>query len=310
MFNKKNIVALPALSILLCSASPYNVYSSLTKNSFTVVEVISKGYQNNQVLSNVKQLEAASISVDYEYYQMGNNTVLLTNYVPAYQVIYKAEIYLNNKVQYKGGIFNWLDGEHPAYINSLLVNASFEGVTNVNKAYQTPYSVDGFEIKIADRVNPFDPEEDSIYNSFSGVHGPSFLFTTAASLNSSSYYYNSISICNVSDLVFDSRLCAILKTSSSLSNKTQSFSQEFLYGHPVDKYDGTVLKDKREYFSGPWNIEKGGPDSNPFIFRIYGSFGLESATKPSKMKLAFTMNTTYGSAVVSDNFTNDTRISF
>lgn len=317
-----SVLSLPLLSLVMSFASGFS--SSIAGKEIKAQKLISSDTKTAQVLTNVKDQVAAQINVTYEFYKMDNTTSLFTHFVPAYSLIYRMDIFLNNKVKYKGGVGSWFSGENPCYLQSISVSADFTG-SNISRAFLTP-NISDFDFL---EVNPYLGEQNvenncigtPRYMSTSEIHS----FETAYHLDSTSYALSTTQLTRdyvnkgIRNDDMDSRLCCLLLPSATISdNKNKvEFSQIFRYGYQYyfDTEDNCysakpiAQQNNMNFFSGP--KEYNGPiDSLPFNFSIYGALNFQSDTEPKISNLNIEFDTVYGSMVWLDSFKGNLTIDF
>lgn len=335
MNNKLIVLCLP-LSVSLISASSSNFVYVNSKirhqDIYCKKQIIS--YSNKQIttLSNVLKKPVASLTFNYEMYQMYKPTELQTNYHPGYILLYQADVYVNNAVEYKGGVGNWFNGKHAGFLNYIDFNAEFRDIDYTDHSYQCPvsYSKDQLELskyRYLKEVNPNDIrythdsadfDKQTQYNSVIGIldsyDGDKFQDSTCLFTNS---YFNSyMEFFKNTDLIngsnFDSRLLAYYTDGITISEAKDliKFHQRFQYNYKVTrkskKENGTEVyypeleSDKDHLFSGP--CTNGNDDKQPFNFTFYGCFAFESSKLPSIVSIDLSMDTFHGSHVVFDKF--------
>ena len=309
-------------------------YSYIAKDDFICKEQLCDYSQESiSTLSNVKNDIVATLTINYEVFQMGKNTEVIPGYHPGYVFLYQADVYINNKVQYKGGLFNWFDGCHAGFLNYIELNTTFNGVGNVNHSYFTP-SLEtndgdtGYKFLLG--VSPLDHlyTEDSSYTDKQTENNTVLLgtyndeldsFTDAINVYSNSYYYS------VYDLIrrptdflgkYDSRILADVSSSKDIFNNKIKFKQRFDYNNMLEvTYHGIsdapechVNHDKKGLYSGP--CANGADLDKPFNFSFFGAIGVESENRPTSIDFEMKMDTFHGSQVNLDTFESSASDSF
>ena len=322
----KKVTCLP-LSVLLMSASSSNfIYaSSKIKHGSTMCKKQIIGFSRKKIttLSNVKKLPVASLTFNYELYQMYKPTELITTYHPGYVLLYQADIYVNNRVQYKGGIGNWFDGCHSGFLNYIDINAVFDGLEYTGNSYQCP-SYDSHyatrDFKYLRGVDPHDSkyslssadnDKQSFYNRVDVVLAPfeGGKFQDCSNLYTNSYYNSALEINDDFNLLkeMDSRLVALETPTINVSNnKTIEFDQLYQYNTKVEiiekdgKYEEKFTSIDNGLYSGP--CTNGKDDDKPFNFTFYGCFAVESNKLPDTIRINLKMDTYHGSTTYLDKF--------
>lgn len=317
---------------LLCSFVPSNHYyhSVLASKDLYVDDVIVPFDLDNQetvtTKSNVLQNEVGHVSMNYEVLKMYKYTELLLDYVPTYVMLYEANVYLNNKVHYKGGLFNWYDGYHAAFLKNISFSFKWNGVNNVQHSYCMP-SVgedgDSKGLRLLKDVYTNSPEnghnyyaEDtsSTYNKqtdrncfLTDFFDPNLdeCVNTASHIYSNSYYWSAANINNLID-GYDSRTAAYLTSSKTVTSNSVAFDQSFEYNHDISyksngqKYDIFYARDDQFLFSGP--CTNGEDDFYPMYFTFYGMSAIQTSSVPTSINVSMFLDTMHGSHVFLDTF--------
>lgn len=299
--KKKILAAISSFVVgnLLMSSSYQNgfsYYSTVVGSNISIVSILSSGSKTVNQGANVTGNTAATMTVYYELFSMDKTTVLYTNYVPVYSLIYRVDIYLDNDVKYKGGLFNWFDGVNPCYLNYISVSASFEGVSDIGKVIQSPKdSSSKSNIRLLEDVDPYNGYGTSSENRIDYIS----VFETCYGLGSSSYYNGLDELNNYEIGFYNSRVAAKIVSSESQTNNSVSFINSLTYGYKIQVDDkGKYYATETEYYSGPDKSDA------PFYFTYFGAMNIESETQPTNCEMTFRMNTTHGSSVLNDHFTN------
>lgn len=332
-------LSLPMI-LLLTSGTTVNFvqpFSYIKHENITCKEQLV-GYSSKSIstLSNVKKDTVATLTFNYEVYQMYKPSEMITTYHPAYVLLYQADIYVNNKVKYKGGMFNWFDGEHAGFLKNISISACFNGTNNQTHHYCTPsvdYSGETNTLRIMKGVFP----ESNLYAETSksqdkqtsdntvtyGLFNRLDTFTDARSLTSNSYFYNlSYMNTHIDDFLnkYDSRILANVSSSESVENDKITFKQSFEYNQKLDVnvseygsgYTYNVTHDAKGIYSGPakYDGSTDKDDDKPFNFTFYGTFGVECPQKPSSIFIELSLDTLHGSHVNLDTFESSASDSF
>lgn len=303
--NKKSLLSLCLTTPLLMSATSIsftNHKSSITNSSFSIVELINSGSSQCSILTQGYNEIAANIDAYYEYYQMGNSTSLLTSYTPAYTLIYKLNIYLNDYVKYKNGLNNWFTATDSTHINSLKINGTFNNLQSANHYWQTPSANN--ELRIANDIDINSYTIDGSTKFGVPVHYVKDKFTTANVVNSKSYEYKNTDIPTYNlNYGLENKLTTYINssiTNTDLNNgySRLAFNNTLNYGFSVTS-DGLVSKDSDyTHYAGP------NKSAGAYYFTIYGTMSFESEVKPNSLSLKVEMEATYGSSRIWDSFTN------
>ncbi len=335
----RRVISLP-LAVLLTSGTTKDFvqpYSHITHKSFTCKEqLVDYSSRSISTLSNVKKDTVATLTFNYEVYQMSKSTEMNPTYHPSYVLIYQADVYVNNKVQYKGGPFNWFDGEHAGFLKNISISATFSGIDYQTHHYCTPSIDSSYEndsLRIMREVYP----EDDIYSCESktddkqsldnqvnyGLTDYLDLFTDTLSPTSNSYYYNlSYMNSHIDEFInkYDSRILAKVSSSENVGSSKITFKQNFEYNQKLavtpseygTGYTYKVTHDDKGIYSGPAKYENSTDtdDSKPFNFTFYGTFGVECPQKPSSISIGLGLDTYHGSHVNLDTFESTASDSF
>lgn len=284
---------------LLMSASYQNgisYYSTIAETNLSIISILSSGSDTVNQGANVTGNIAATMTVSYELFSMDKTTALYTNYVPVYSLVYRVDIYLDNDVNYKGGLFNWFNGVNPCYLNYISVSASFEGVSDIGKVVQSPNdNSSDSNIRLLEDVDPYNGYGTSLGSRAYSISG----FETCFGIGSSSYYNGLDELDNNETGLYNSRIAARISSSEDITDNSVSFTNHLTYGYKIQVDDrGTYYATETDYYSGPVESE------SPFYFTYYGAMNIESETQPTNCEMTFKMNTTHGSSVLNDHFTN------
>ena len=306
--NKLSIICSLMIVPLLMSASSYtSVFKSNVKGgNVTAVKKLSEGSNSGECLSNVLNNVAARITFTYELYKMYKRTETFANYVDSYTLIYRVNIYLNNNVHYKGGVFNMFDGHNPAYLKNIRITSTFNSLKNIQKYNISPENSNG--TANLREVNPYYEDYPTEYNYLYGMtRNP---LQTNSSIAASSYD-NELNNDIAGDkwYVFDSRISAGIVNKENKADTSLTIEQNFLYNYKVDPsltnpYDSIGVKVENEMYSGP------DKDARPFNFAFYGSINFESESEPKNSNIKVYMNTNHGSTVALDKFSSSTTLNF
>ena len=336
---KQKIFLIPLLLSLISASSSNFIY---VKSNIRHEDIYCKKQLQNYhsktitTLSNIKKLPVAKLTFNYELYQMYKPTEVQINYHPGFILLYQADIYVNNAVEYKGGVGNWFDGKHAGFLNYINFNAEFRGIDYTGHSYQCPgYDSSGSlnSYRYLRDVNPTDTRyTENSYNSnkqtqYNGVtdalnsyHGDKFQDCT--NLFTNSYFDSVYDIYKDLNLInhFDTRLVAYITSTISRSENDHriAFNQRFDYNNNVSlantKKDNTgtyfakVTEDSSKLFSGP--CTNGTDDSKPFNFAFYGCFAVESSKVPDSIAIELKMDTFHGSHTALDKFESSAYDSF
>lgn len=304
----------------------YSFFSHISRTNLIVLNTL-KEYSSVSIstLSNVKQDIVSTLTLNYEVLQMYKGTEVISTYHPGYVFLYQADIYINNSVEYKGGLFNWFDGCHAGFLDSLSIGLTFNGTGQISHAYQTP-SLPSRDFNDNPRflrgVFPTDNlyQQDSYYYDKQTEHNmiglyPRFndldLFTDAINIVSNSYFDSVYeAVFNYSEYIgqYDSRLIANVNTTETRYNNSITFSQIFSYNNQVTfTFNGTsstptiqIYNDPDHLYSGP--CTNGIDDNAPFNFTFYGAFCVECANQPNSATLSLNMHSYHGSHTALDIF--------
>lgn len=319
-------LAVPMFFLLSSFTSANKLYSPIAETNINSQTLINSGSEYGEAITTGKKQVAASVTFNYEFYKMEDSTALITKYVPGYALIYRIDIYLNNAVQYKGGVFNWFDGENPCYLQNINIDADFAG-SNIKNYFQTPETISGSEWRCLEEVNAYDGAKNTTYNSI-GLYTHDIhvnLFETASRLDSTSYGLSLTDLCydyvKGKTHVFNEKLGAQTNNDIKVTNSSSiTFNQRYTYGYKTYKtgynyiddkhapYDyvkdsnGNIVKSK--YYAGPTKSD------SPFRFSFYGAMDFESDTTPTLSKLSVDVNVTYGSSVALDSFDRNIHFDF
>ncbi len=336
----RRLLSLPMVMLLTSGTTKNFVtpFSYIKHANITCKEQLI-GYSSRSIstLSNVKNDTVATLTFNYEVYEMNKPTELLTTYHPSYVLLYQADIYVNNKVKYKGGMFNWFDGEHAGFLKNISISATFSGTKNQTHHYCTP-SIDSssgnYSLRIMRGVYP----EDDLYtqnsksankqtddnNVTDGLANSNLdTFTDTVGIMSNSYYYNlSYMNTHITEFLnkYDSRILAMVSSSENVESDKITFNQKFEYNQKLavspseygTGYTYKVTHDEKGIYSGPAKYEdsKDIDDSKPFNFTFYGTFGVECPQKPSSILIELGLDTYHGSHVNLDTFESTASDSF
>lgn len=336
MFAKsKKAICLP-LSLLLMSATTASYvrpFSYISRSEITCKkQLVTYSSESITTLSHIKNDTVASLTFNYEMYQMWKNTEVLTTYHPSYIMMYQVDVYVNNAVQYKGGLFNWLDGNHAGFLDKISISAKFDGISNVTNAYQTP-SVDlennSSGLRFLKGVYPnnslysypsYSYNKQTEYNMISGVDSsrnlPHFIDTPCYYSNSYCLsYVNYINDPSVLSGKYDGRLVTKINAIQSKTSNSITYNQDFNFNNKltVTLSDSggvpNISNDTSDnLYSGP--CTNGTDDSSPFYFTFYGVYGYESDTQPTKVTIDLYMHTYHGSHTALDTFDSEASKSF
>lgn len=304
MKNKRflNLCLTTPLLMSAISISFINHKSSITNSSFSIVELINSGSSQCSILTQGYKETAANVNVYYEYYQMGNSTSLLTSYTPAYTLIYKLDIYLNDYVKYSNGFNNWFTATNGTHINSLKINGTFNNLKSANHYWQTPSGDNEFRIDYNIKHNQYDLDSSDKFGT--PTHYIKDKFTTANYINSKSYEYKSSDI-SIHNLKYDKTSDLTTCINSSITNKDLNtgyskltFNNTLNYGYYVNDSYGVSKDSDYKHYAGP-NYNEGA-----YYFTIYGTMSFESEIKPTSASLIIEIEATYGTRKIWDNFTS------
>lgn len=327
MKSKLKLLCLP-LSFTLLSASSTNfVYvNSYIKHSNIMCKKQLTPYTSESfsTLSNIKKDTVATLTFNYEVYQMYKATEVYNNYNPGFILLYQIDVYINNAVNYKGGVGNWFNGTHAGFLNYINIKTEFDGLDYTNHSYQTPcldknHNEKGY--RFLRDVNPNDykytqnsknTNKQSTYNCVDGVND-SYLassedkFQNAVNIYTNSYHYSTDLIYDDYNLInsFDSRLLTYLTTSKNTESTKVNFEQNFSFNNKLNfNYSNNKVNfsvdSSDKLYSGP--CTNGKDDSQPFNFTFYGVFAVESSKVPSTIKVDLKMDTYHGSHTALDTF--------
>lgn len=283
------------------NANTTNVSSPVFGGNILVNKNINSGSRSANCLSNVLNNVAASVKFTCEFYKMYKQTELLVNYVESYSFIYRIDIYLNHAVKYKGGVFNWFDGENPTYLNDIDISVKFKGVSNIGEIAQYPHNLDGINIL---NTNPYLGVQ---YEDDNRLYNNNYDMTTNNSFSSTSYWKNNDEIVNIK---CDSRLAALVNTYSNIDSNFLTLTTSLDYGYEIDQWSGKIKKDdngnwlRNNLYSGP------SKDQESFNFCFFGAMNFESETQPYNVDVDVYMKTTHGSTVALDTFSSSTNVRF
>lgn len=285
--------------VLLMSAaypSGYIYYSNVAETNLPIVSILSSGTETTYQGANVTGNVAARITVTYELLSMDKTSVLYTNYVPVYSLIYRVDIFLDNDVQYKGGLFNVFEGVNPCYLNYISTTGTFEGLSSVGNVKQSPNVNDNQNtLRYLNDVDPYDGYGRSANNYVDKTSAP---FNTCYGMSSASYFECIDDLSYTQQNFFNSRIAANLSSSHTKTSNSVNFNNTLTFGYHIlfDQEEGFFAQ-QEQYYSGPKS------DESPFYFSYYGAMNVESEVQPNNVNLTFQMNTTHGSSVFLDNFT-------
>lgn len=327
--NKRNVLlAVPlCLSLISASSSNYNNYDSKIKFGNIVAKKRLVDYSSKTIttISNVKKNTVASLTFNYEMYQMYKGTELYKDYIPGFILLYQADIYVNNAVEYKGGIGNWFDGKHAGFLNYIDITAKFDGIDYTGNSYQCPgYGDDNVPERGPMTLRGVTPtlymytqksseyNKQSTYNQCGAVldSNSGGRFQQCPNIFTNSYYYGLNAIEKDFNIMneFDDRLNASIysKREASSDKKSLKFTQKFTYNRKIFLEKGTngyfpnVENVSNGLYSGP--CTNGKDDDTPFNFTFYGAFGVESNVAPSKVTIDLKLDTFHGSTTYLDKF--------
>lgn len=327
----RRLLSLPMVMLLTSGTTKDFVqpYSYIIHKIITCKNQLAE-YSSRSIstLSNVKKDTVATLTFNYEVYQMWKPTEMTPTYHSSYVLVYQADIYVNNKVKYKGGMFNWFDGEHAGFLKNISISATFFGTDNQTHHYCTP-SIDSSgennSLRIMREVYPDDDiytcesktdDKQSLDNQVkNGLTDRLDLFTDTMCPTSNSYYYNlSYMNTHITEFLnkYDSRILAKVSSSENLESDKITFKQNFEYNQKLvvtaseygTGYTYDVSHDEKGIYSGPAKYEDGKDidDSKPFNFTFYGTFGVECPQKPSSILIELGLDTYHGSHVNLDTF--------
>lgn len=330
----KRMTCLP-LSLLLMSASNTSYvrpYSKIKHENITCrQQLVSYSSESITTLSNIKNDVVAILTFNYEVYQMWKYTDALTTYHPSYIMMYQVDMYVNNAVQYKGGMFNWFNGTHAGFLDEITLGAKFNGTSNVSNSYQTPsldYSGESSGLRFLKGVKPHDAmyaqpsdsyDKQNKYNGITSTSITDYLphFIDTTNYYSYSYYYTARDyIYDPSSFMdnFDGRLVTRFNASQTVSSSSITYNQTFDFNNKLTitmNDSGTPQISNNtddKLYSGP--CSNGSDDSSPFYFTFYGVFGFESESIPSDVNISLYMHTYHGSHTALDTFDSDASKTF
>lgn len=297
---KKMICLLCLTPLLMSAANPSGSYirSDICESNVLISELLSKGKSEANCLSNVKQDIAAKIQLDYELYEMPLSTVLFTKYIPVYSLIYKIHVYLNSDVKYKGGVGNWFDGDNPTYLNNIVINANFYGVSNLSESSnQYPSSNGDLFVLQGKAINNDYPSD------LNRLRTTQYGYQTSCGFISNSYSQSISELPYITSATYDQRIAALIFSSCTKSVSTISFQNTFKYGYELYN-TGTSYKykDYNNKYSGPTR------KAESFNFAFFGAMNYESDTRPTSSNITLSMQTTHGSTTWLDSFTTSASI--
>lgn len=329
MESKLKLFCLPlSLSLLSASSTNFVNVNSYIKheNIMCKKQLVPYKSESFSTLSNVKKDTVATLTFNYEVYQMYKGTELLTKYNPGFILLYQIDVYINNSVKYKGGVGNWFNGNHAGFLNYINLKTEFDGLNYTGHKYQTPYldsngETNGYRYlrgvfpnDSRYKQNSKDYDKQTSYNRVSTVLDNYYvdggdLFKYATNIYTNSYFNNVNDVYNDANLLdeFDSRLVAKLTTSSSTYQSSKVyFEQKFQFNNKVSysvSDTGTKkvsIASSDKLYSGP--CKEGKDESSPFNFSFYGVFAVESSVAPSVIKVDLSMDTYHGSHTALDTF--------
>lgn len=330
---KTSVLVLPIISVFLMSSTYAFVtpFSKIARKDVACKErLVPYTSESITTLSHIKKDVVATLTFNYEVYQMWKSTEVYSYYQPSYIMMYQADIYVNNAVQYKGGLFNWFDGTHAGFLDRISIKTKFTGLTDITNAYQTPsdgHRAGSEGLRFLRGVNPHssrytysseDNDKQTKYNCIDGIMDENSLpsFQTTPMHYSNSYYDSQQDFeANPNDLESSSdfRLNAYIETSQDLKDTSITYNQSFKYNWKLNQTsDGQLavphFTNDDKLYSGP--CTNGVNDSTPFNFTFYGVYGFESDSKPKDISVDLYMHTYHGSHTSLDTFDSEASKSF
>lgn len=325
MKKYSTLIVFPLFLSLLGASSPNFIQDKSKIRHMNIMckkQLVSYKSESFSTLSNVKKDTVATLTFNYEVYQMYKGTELLTTYHPGFLFLYQIDMYINNNVQYKGGFLNWMDAHHAGFLDSINISAEFNDIDYTGHSYQTPCfdtvgKTSGYRF-----LRGLDPHDDlykkesittnkqTEYNQITSElpnyrvnYGDRFQDSTSLFSNS---YFNSIDEA-FDDLnlfnQFDDRLVTYLTTDKTINNNQIRFSQNFRFNNQISyntKDKKVTYKTDDKLFSGP--CKNSTDEDSPFRFTFYGTFTVESSKAPSTIKIDLSMDTYHGSHTALDTF--------
>lgn len=313
----KKVLVFLSLMPLLISMSPGENENDVDLDSLVLGEktkifkLIDKGSIKKICPSNILNNEAASIIFNYEIFEKRKDYAPYNYYKTSYHVLYRADIFLSNKIDYKGGVGNWFDGSNPAYIDYLGVSTTFSGgtINKDNKKILTP------ELKHYNysMIKELTPESlvfgSSLYNNVDAVN---YGFETNKVYMAKGYTESWENVANFDEFQnLNNRLVARTTRKLTDTNGSLVIDDRYDYGYRVffnndtnkmeieiGEYD---LPIKKEFISGPIKGQK------DFRFSIFGALNLQT-DKVERITINVDLNTYHGSSVWLDKFWSNTLI--
>lgn len=312
----KKIILIISLMPLLVSLSPRTYENNVAFDSLILEEntkifrLIEKNTIKRICPSHILEEEAASVTFNYEVFEKRKDFAPYNGYKTSYHVLYRADIFLSNLVHYKGGVGNWFDGQHPAYIDYLKVSVSFKGgtaKTNDRKIF-TP-KVDASQYSMIKELNPTSLSfGSSLYNNVEVQSG----FDANNVYSSNSYTKSWENIADFGEFErLNNRLIANASRSINEKDGNISVSHRYQYGYNL-YFDNDANKIKLETDKNGKPVKKefkSGPNEkeSDFRFSIYGALNLQT-DKVDEISLNVFLNTYHGSSVWLDKFFSSAKI--
>lgn len=129
----------PLCLMLLCSAAPVQMYSSVMEGTVKVREKIGTTWTSYSIAgTSIAGQTAATLSLTSELYRNEFNSVIFTGESKKYSFIYRIDVELNDRVQYKGGFLWFYTVTGATKLRYLSVSGKISGITNVISRSITP----------------------------------------------------------------------------------------------------------------------------------------------------------------------------
>lgn len=315
MKNKRLILSLMLIPVTVTAMSfaPITQLSSkiITSNilkdgSVNARKQLASSYIDEKSLSITelsvgKKEILADITLNYEIYSMEKYTVLLTNYVPMYSLVYKIDVHLYANVSYKGGFLDMWTYTKNAFLNHIFVNAHFDNYTAPSNykssIYPASTAVNGTMCLGNLDVNPINPGDTKKRDNAASDTAKG---QTCSAITATSYYH-----CVLDSTKDTKRLASYCVSTISKMDSKIKYRTRYVYSTDGMGYDSNIL----ELGNGTLTEESScGPSGkDDYVFSIYGACNFESNTAPRKCTISLETMTRLGDMnyMGYDNYTTE-----
>lgn len=249
-----------------------------------------------------KKETLADFTVNYEIYKMEKTTVLYTDYVPLYSLVYKIDVHLYANVSYRGGFADMFTYTKNAFLDHIEVTAEFDNYTHSKSGYTSVYPdtiYDDGEAYLGNLDDIPEQEGDGGTDDQNGANDSASGHTCSAISTSS---YSSLDIDSTNYIY---RLAAYCSSSTTKGSDTIKFRTNIVYSTDGMGYSSSTL----DFPNGSIAKESvcGPQGDNDYYFTIYGSCNYESYTAPTQCTLSIETMTRLGDMnyMGYDNYTTE-----